>query len=94
MPAPMDTVDGNGRFFENESSSLNEDVRKRSGEEGVGLQATAYSPPVSKCLVRQVGQIKGLPLGESGGAIVVSLMPGFLKLDVGRGDVYQVTLAL
>ena len=60
------TVHGSGRFFENESSSLHEHVRKRSGEEGVGLQAAAYSPPVPKCLVRQVRLVKGLPSGESG----------------------------
>ena len=58
------------------------------------MQATGYSPPVPKCLVRRVGQTKGLPWGESGGAIIVCLTTGFLKLDEGRRDVYQVALAL
>ena len=74
--------------FVNDGSSLHVCVRKQSGEEGVGLEATAYLRPVSKCLVRQVGQIKGLPSGESERAIIVCLMTGFLKLHEGRRDVY------
>ena len=47
--------DGSGRFFVNELSFLHAYVRKQFSEEGVDLYTTAYSPLVSKCLVRRFG---------------------------------------
>lgn len=69
-------------------------VSEKPGQESVGLKAAANLTPIPKRLFRQIGKVERFPPGKAASAVIVRIVPGFLKLNEGGGDGHQWLLNL
>jgi len=74
--------------------SLHMSVSEKPGQESVGLKAAANLTPIPKRLFRQIGKVERFPPGKAASAVIVRIVPGFLKLNEGGGDGHQWLLNL
>jgi len=69
-------------------------VGEKPGQKSVGLKAVANLTPIPKRLSRQIGTVERFPPGKAASAVIVRIVPGFLKLNEGGGDGHQWLLNL